>query len=387
MKKRISALLMALMLAVGMLSGCDNTSINSSDSGKTKVILATDTQTQDDSLNNKTQVVDNDDSANITTKAQKSNKSANSSKNESNKSKATKSSKSTKIPEYNGKAYVELNGNNPEFKSKEITDKSFEKYGSLDSLGRCTVCVASVGKEIMPTEKRGEIGMVKPTGWRTAKYDFVDGKYLYNRCHLIGYQLTGENANEKNLITGTRYLNVTGMLPFEDMVADYVKETSNHVMYRVTPIFEGNNLVAKGVKMEGYSVEDKGEGISFNVFCYNVQPGVDINYMNGKNKKADYIFGKKNVLPFIAKDGSSNIIDEMNKHLAILFEDSQNKNTYQTMMNKITHIANEARGVEGKKNSAKYYIDLKKYEYKYLEVLKSYVPRLLKKEEFFQSAF
>ena len=212
MKKRISALLMALMLAVGMLSGCDNTSINSSDSGKTKVILATDTQTQDDSLNNKTQVVDNDDSTNITTKAQKSNKSANSSKNESNKSKATKSSKSTKIPEYNGKAYVELNGNNPEFKSKEITDKSFEKYGSLDSLGRCTVCVASVGKEIMPTEKRGEIGMVKPTGWRTVKYDFVDGKYLYNRCHLIGYQLTGENANEKNLITGTRYLNVTGVV-------------------------------------------------------------------------------------------------------------------------------------------------------------------------------
>lgn len=283
MKKRISALLMALMLAVGMLSGCDNTSINSSDSGKTMVILATDTQTQDDSLNNKTQVVDNDDSANITTKAQKSNKSANSSKNESNKSKATKSSKSTKIPEYNGKAYVELNGNNPEFKSKEITDKSFEKYGSLDSLGRCTVCVASVGKEIMPTEKRGEIGMVKPTGWRTVKYDFVDGKYLYNRCHLIGYQLTGENANEKNLITGTRYLNVTGMLPFEDMVADYVKETNNHVMYRVTPVFKGNELLARGVQMEGYSVEDKGAGVSFNVYCYNVQPGVKITYKTGSS--------------------------------------------------------------------------------------------------------
>lgn len=200
MKKRISALLMALMLAVGMLSGCDNTSINSSDSGKTKVILATDTQTQDDSLNNKTQVVDNDDSANITTKAQNSNKSANFFEKWTSKSKATKSSKSTKIPEYNGKAYVELNGNNPEFKSKEITDKSFEKYGSLDSLGRCTVCVASVGKmKLCQRKKRGEIGMVKPTGWRTAKYDFVDGKYLYNRCHLIGYQLTGENANEKIL--------------------------------------------------------------------------------------------------------------------------------------------------------------------------------------------
>ena len=158
-------------------------------------------------------------------------------------------------------------------------------------------------------------------------------------------------------------------------------------MYRATPIFKKDSKLASGIQLEAYSVEDSGKGICFNVYCYNVQPGVDINYMNGKNKKADYIFGKKNVLPFIAKDGSSNIIDEMNKHLAILFEDSQNKNTYQTMMNKITHIANEARGVEGKKNSAKYYIDLKKYEYKYLEVLKSYVPRLLKKEEFFQSAF
>ena len=336
MKKRISALLMALMLAVGMLSGCDNTSINSSDSGKTKVILATDTQTQDDSLNNKTQVVDNDDSANITTKAQKSNKSANSSKNESNKSKATKSSKSTKIPEYNGKAYVELNGNNPEFKSKEITDKSFEKYGSLDSLGRCTVCVASVGKEIMPTEKRGEIGMVKPTGWRTVKYDFVDGKYLYNRCHLIGYQLTGENANGKNLITGTRYLNVTGMLPFEDMVADYVKETSNHVMYRVTPIFEGNNLVAKGVKMEGYSVEDKGEGISFNVFCYNVQPGVTIDYATGDS----WLSGKG------SSNGSNTGSSQVTKHEDEHQEDAHHDAAVQTEAYEAETTAPASTGTE-----------------------------------------
>lgn len=187
------------------------------------------------------------------------------------------------IPEYDGEPYVVVNNNEPEFTKKEITDKSFEKYSRLDSLGRCGVAIASVGKDIMPTEKRGAIGQVKPSGWHTVKYDFVDGKYLYNRCHLLGYQLTGENANEKNLITGTRYLNVEGMLPFEDMVADYVKETNNHVMYRVTPIYEGNNLVASGVEMEGYSVEDNGEGISFNVYCYNVQPNVKIDYATGNS--------------------------------------------------------------------------------------------------------
>lgn len=187
------------------------------------------------------------------------------------------------IPEYKGEPYVAVNHNEPDFKENEITDKSFEKYSNLDSLGRCGTAIASVGRDIMPTEKRGAIGQVKPTGWHTVKYDFVDGKYLYNRCHLLGYQLTGENANEKNLITGTRYLNVDGMLPFEDMVADYVKETNNHVMYRVTPIYEGNNLVASGVEMEGYSVEDKGEGISFNVYCYNVQPNVKIDYATGNS--------------------------------------------------------------------------------------------------------
>ena len=140
---------------------------------------------------------------------------------------------------------------------------------------------ANIGQDLMPTEKRGAIGQVKPTGWHTVKYDQVEGKYLYNRCHLIGYQLTGENANEKNLITGTRYLNVDGMLPFENMVADYIKETGNHVLYRVTPVFNGNNLLASGVQMEAMSVEDKGAGISFNVFCYNVQPGVEINYADG----------------------------------------------------------------------------------------------------------
>lgn len=186
------------------------------------------------------------------------------------------------IPEYNGSPYVEINDNVPQFTESEITT-SFEIYGDLDSLGRCTTAFSCIGKDLMPTEKRGEIGSVKPTGWHLAKYDFVDGKYLYNRCHLIGYQLTGENANEKNLITGTRYLNIQGMLPFENEVAEYIKNTNNHVMYRVKPIFEGDNLLADGVQMEGYSVEDKGESISFNVFCYNVQPGVNINYATGDN--------------------------------------------------------------------------------------------------------
>lgn len=185
------------------------------------------------------------------------------------------------IPEYTGKAYVSINNNIPFFSDNEMSNASYENYGNLDTLGRCTVCVASVGQDIMPTAERGKIGSVKPTGWHTVKYDFVDGKYLYNRCHLIGYQLTGENANIKNLITGTRYLNIEGMLPFENMVADYVKETNNHVMYRVTPIFDGDNLLATGVLMEGKSVEDRGEGILFCVFAYNVQPGVTIDYMTG----------------------------------------------------------------------------------------------------------
>lgn len=188
------------------------------------------------------------------------------------------------VPAYSGSAYVEVNGNTPYFNSGDYVTTAFERYSNLDSLGRCGVAYANICKEIMPTEKRGEIGMVKPSGWHTVKYDCVDGKYLYNRCHLIGYQLAGENANEKNLITGTRYLNIEGMLPFENMVADYVQETGHHVLYRVTPLYSGNNLLASGVLMEGYSVEDKGDGISFCVFAYNAQPGVTINYETGESE-------------------------------------------------------------------------------------------------------
>ena len=192
------------------------------------------------------------------------------------------------VPAYSGKAYISVNGNVPYFTAAELTTTSFETYSDLDTLGRCGVTYACIGQDLMPTEERGSIGMVKPTGWHTVRYDgFVDGNYLYNRCHLIGYQLTGENANTKNLITGTRYLNIEGMLPFENMVADYIQETNNHVLYRVIPIFEGNNLLANGVLMEGYSVEDKGAGVSYCVFAYNVQPGIEIDYATGESKLAD----------------------------------------------------------------------------------------------------
>lgn len=186
---------------------------------------------------------------------------------------------------YNGEPYVELNDNVPNFTTREKNNtKAFENYHRLDTLGRCGTAYANICKELMPTKKRGAIGMVKPSGWHTVKYDIVDGKYLYNRCHLIGFQLAGENANKKNLITGTRYLNVDGMLPFEDEVADYVKDTDHHVLYRVTPVFKGDNLVAEGVEMEAYSVEDKGKGICFHVFVYNVQPGVTIDYATGESR-------------------------------------------------------------------------------------------------------
>ena len=208
------------------------------------------------------------------------------------------------IPEFSGEPYVIINDNIPAFSEADLTTDSFEEYSELDALNRCGVAYANISTDLMPTEDRGSIGQVKPSGWQTVKYDCVDGKYLYNRCHLIGFQLTGENANAENLITGTRFLNVDGMLPFENMVADYIKETGNHVLYRVTPVFEGENLVAKGVQMEAWSVEDNGEGICFNVFCYNSQPGIVIDYATGDSYEvgtdaasgsgsADYILNTK----------------------------------------------------------------------------------------------
>lgn len=186
--------------------------------------------------------------------------------------------------EYNGSPFVEVNGNVPYFESSDVKTESFEIYEELDFLGRCGGAYANIGKDLMPTEERGEISMIKPSGWHTVKYpEVIEDLFLYNRCHLIGYQLAGENANERNLITGTRYLNVQGMLPFENMVDDYVDETGNHVLYKVTPVFEGNNLVASGEQMQAWSVEDQGRGICFNVYCYNVQPQITIDYATGDN--------------------------------------------------------------------------------------------------------
>ncbi len=190
------------------------------------------------------------------------------------------------IQPYTYYPYTTINNNVPEFETVDYTE-SFEKYGKLDSLGRCTTCFANIGTDLMPTEERGAIGSVKPTGWHIAKYNNIDGKYLYNRCHLIGYQLTAENANPNNLITGTRYLNIEGMLPFENKVAEYIKTTNNHVLYRVTPVFKDDELVARGVQMEAYSIEDNGKGIQFNVYCYNVQPGIEIDYSTGESKSVD----------------------------------------------------------------------------------------------------
>lgn len=204
------------------------------------------------------------------------------------KTAAKKKQTAANVPAFSGKPYVVLDDNQPDFSAKDKKRRSaYESYAPLDSLGRCGVAFACLCKETMPTEKRGEIGQVRPSGWHTVKYDTVDGKYLYNRCHLIGYQLSAENANTRNLITGTRYLNTQGMLPFENLVADYIKETGNHVLYRVTPIFSGDDLVAKGVEMEAWSVEDRGDGVCFHVYCYNNQPGIKIDYATGDSHTTD----------------------------------------------------------------------------------------------------
>lgn len=189
------------------------------------------------------------------------------------------------VPEYAGDAYVVLNHNKPNFTDEEITLKAYETYSELDELGRCGVAMACIGESLMPTSEREDISEVLPSGWQWIKYDTIEGEYLYNRCHLIGFQLAGENANEKNLITGTRYMNISGMLPFENEVAEYIRATGNHVMYRVTPIFEEDNLVASGVQMEAWSVEDEGKGICFNVYIYNVQPNIKIDYATGISYK------------------------------------------------------------------------------------------------------
>lgn len=253
---------------------------------------------------------------------------------------------------YDGKPYVVINDNDPDFTDADMTTTSFESYGELDGLGRCTTAFANIGKDLMPTEKRGSIGEVKPTGWQMAKYDNVDGKYLYNRCHLIGYQLTGENANAKNLITGTRYLNVDGMLPFENMVADYIKETGNHVLYRVTPVFSGDNLVASGVHMEAESVEDNGDGILFNVYCFNAQPGIAIDYATGNSHQDDSVVAdasksttaaEANVQTYVLNTNTKKFHKESCNSVKSM--DASNKKIYTGSRQEIIDMGYEACGV------------------------------------------
>lgn len=253
---------------------------------------------------------------------------------------------------YDGKPYVVINDNDPDFTDADMTTTSFESYGELDGLGRCTTAFANIGKDLMPAEKRGPIGEVKPTGWQTAKYDNVDGKYLYNRCHLIGYQLTGENANAKNLITGTRYLNVDGMLPFENMVADYIKETNNHVLYRVTSVFSGDNLVASGVHMEAESVEDNGDGILFNVYCFNAQPGIAIDYATGNSHQDDSVVAdasksttaaEANVQTYVLNTNTKKFHKESCNSAKSM--DASNKKIYTGSRQEIIDMGYEACGV------------------------------------------
>lgn len=240
--------------------------------------------------------------------------------------------------EYTSSPYVEVNGNVPYFSTDELTTESFESYGELDSLGRCTTAYACIGTDLFPTEERGKIGGIKPTGWHTVKYDGIDGNFLYNRCHLIMYAMTGENANEKNLITGTRYMNTQGMLPFEEKTHDYIEATGNHVMYRVTPVFVDNELLTRGVLMEAYSVEDDGAGICFCVFCYNVQPGVTISYDTGDSSGPEFLGSNQN--------NASNSSDQTNS------VNATNENT-------ITSTDSTAQPTEaayiGNKNTGKYH--------------------------------
>lgn len=280
-KNRVFSFCLILAICLSIFTGCGESDLITSSQISTDTKQTIQNRQLEQTESTVSSKVEKKSKTNQHTEKQTSKKTEKNSKTEKSKQEAIKLSD---IPEYNGNAYITLNKNEPNFSSsdKKRTD-AFETYSELDTLGRCQVAYANICKELMPETKREGIGQVKPTGWHTVKYDCVDGKYLYNRCHLIGYQLAGENANEKNLITGTRYLNTKGMLPFENMVADYVKETNYHVLYRVTPVFEGDNLVAKGVEMEAWSVEDQGEGIAFHVFVYNVQPGICIDYATGNS--------------------------------------------------------------------------------------------------------
>lgn len=294
------------------------------------------------------------------------------------------------IPAYSGIAEYELNGNMPSFTENEKKSKSLYSFSNLDSLGRADVAIVNVGPETMaPSNSRQQIGYIKPSGWSQQKYDGVvnsNPPYLYNRCHLIAHQLAN-NDTENNLITGTRYLN-EAMIPYEDKVANYVRDTGNHVLYRATPVYVDDNLVASGVQLEAYSIEDRG-GLCFNVYLYNVQPGIDINYTTGANELVDQTVGTNNIIPFAVSnpsDRNPDLMFEINKHLKVLFGNHENSKAYKSMINELDGIAKEARGKVGSKDQ-RFYIELKQCQYRFMEKLIEYVPKLLAEESFFKATF
>lgn len=303
--------------------------------------------------------------------------------------------KGKEVSAYAGQAYIEINGNMPSFTSSEKKNTtSFVQFSQLDSLGRAGVAFANIGPDILDAVgARNSMTGIQPTGWSFNKYEGIVNSqpaYLYNRCHLLAHSLGGVEEMI-NLVTGTRYMNESGMKPFEDKVAKYIENSGNHVLYRATPIFKGDNKLCSGIQLEAYSIEDSGKGICFNVYCYNVQPGVHVNYVTGDNELSDITFGADNILPFAVNnpsDQNPDLIYEMNKHLLILFEDQKNTGIFNSLKTELDSIAINARNVGAKgETPAKCYIDLKQYEYKYMEALKTYVPILLSKEEFFNSTF
>ena len=299
------------------------------------------------------------------------------------------------IEPFLGQAYIELNGNKPKFTRAEMTSiQTPLSYSALDHLGRAGTASGCVGLETMATVGPRPNLTIKPSGWNNFnKYPGIvnsDPPYLFNRCHLIGRQFGGKDE-EVNLVTGTRYMNSDGMGKWEEEIARYIKTTGNHVFYKVTPVFRGENKLASGVQLEAYSIEDKGKGVCFNVYCYNVQPGIDINYFNGENEQADIISYESKALPFVVfspNDMNPDLIYAMNKHLDIIFKDQLQSTDYKSLMSDINSIANNARSAAGsEKTEALSYAIIKKYEYEYFETLKRYIPQLLKNESFFTSAF
>ncbi len=343
-KKLSLALAFTLMLALSACTGSATININTSDtesnSSYYEEILSDISSVitpEDSEISN---VSSNKPSYNVTSK-QNGGSIGNSTSSVTTRPNTQVSVQIGSIPAYSGSPYVAINNNQPKFSAAELTASGYEKYAELDSLGRVGVAIASLGKDTMPApnEERESISSIKPTGWVQAEYSAISGRYLYNRSHLIGWQLSAENANKQNLLTGTNYLNIKGMLPFENMVADYINETGNHVAYRVTPHFLGNNLLCSGVQIEAYSVEDDGDGICFNVYCYNVQPNIEIDYSTGKSKS------------LVAESSSSKVVSSVNGVITYILNTNSKKFHYSDC-NSAARIAEKNRAQSTKARDA-----------------------------------